>query len=150
MRRSPAPCAAVRAPCARCSRAGATRCGPPSNTNTGALMQTTDTDVLERFAPLRELEPTDEEIASLLAAADELRAPRRRARPARAVALVAATAAVIGALAALPRGKDSAGPKDAHGILQAAAAVAAEQTAPSAYRYTRVLSALAPLVQADG
>ena len=114
-------------------------------------MQTTETDLLERLAPLRELEPTDEEIARLLAAADELRAPRRRrARPARAVALVAATAAVIGALAALPGGKDSAGPKDAHGILQAAAAVAAEQPAPAAYRYTRVLSRFVEDVQANG
>jgi hypothetical protein len=104
-------------------------------------MQTTDHDVLDRLAPLRELEPTDEEIAQLLAAADELRAPRRRSRrPARTVAVVAATAAVIGALAALPGGKDGARPQDAHGILQAAAAVAAEQPAPAAYRYTRMLS----------
>jgi hypothetical protein len=104
-------------------------------------MQTTDHDLLDRLAPLRELEPTDEEIAALLAAADELRAPRRRARrPARTVAVVAATAAVIGALAALPGGKESARPQDAHGILQAAAAVAAEQPAPKAYRYTRMLS----------
>ena len=104
-------------------------------------MKTTDHDLLERLAPLRELEPTDEEIAALLAQADELRAPRRAPRrPARAVALVAATAAVIGALAALPGGKDGAGPQDAHGILQAAAAVAAEQPAPTPYRYTRMLS----------
>ena len=104
-------------------------------------MQTTDTDPLERLAPLRELEPTDEEIERVLAAADELRAPRRTPRrPARAVALVAATAAVIGALAALPGGDDSARPQDAQGILQAAAAVAAEQPAPGAYRYTRMLS----------
>ena len=105
-------------------------------------MKTSDPEPLERLAPLRELEPTDEEIRQLLAAADELRAPRRRARPARAVALVAATAAVIGALAALPGGKDSARPQDAHGILQAAAAVAAEQPAPAAYRYTRMLRLL--------
>jgi hypothetical protein len=112
-------------------------------------MQTTDTDLLERLAPLRELEPTEEEIARLLAAADELRAPRRALRrPARAVALVAATAAVIGALAALPGGKDSTSPKDAHGILQAAAAVAADQPAPLAYRYTRVLDRLVNAVNA--
>jgi hypothetical protein len=104
-------------------------------------MQTTDHDLLDRLAPLRELEPTDEEIARLLAAADELRAPPRRSRrPARTVAVVAATAAVIGALAALPGSKDGARPQDAHGILQAAAAVAAEQPAPAAYRYTRMLS----------
>jgi hypothetical protein len=53
-------------------------------------MKTSDPELLERLAPLRELEPTDEEIGQLLAAADELRAPRRRARPARGVALVAA------------------------------------------------------------
>ena len=103
-------------------------------------MKTSDPDLLERLAPLRELEPTDDEIRRLLAAADELRAPRPRARPARAVAVVAATAAVIGALAALPGGKDSARPQDAHGILQAAAAVAAEQPGPAAYRSTRMLS----------
>jgi hypothetical protein len=104
-------------------------------------MPTTDHDLLDHLAPLRELEPTDEEIARLLAAADELRAPRRRPRrPAHTVAVVAATAAVIGALAALPGGKDGARPQDAHGILQAAAAVAAEQPAPAAYRYTRMLN----------
>jgi hypothetical protein len=111
-------------------------------------MRTSDPDLLERLAPLRELEPTDEEIRQLLAAADALRAPRRRARPARAVALVAATAAVIGALAALPGGKDSAGPQDANGILQAAAAVAAEQPAPAAYRYTRMISRFGDEVRA--
>jgi hypothetical protein len=52
---------------------------------------------------------------------------------------VAATAAVVGAIAALPGGESSRGPQDAHGILQAAAAVAAEQPAPAAYRYTRAL-----------
>jgi hypothetical protein len=112
-------------------------------------MKTTDHDVLEGLAPLRELEPTDEEIARLLAAADELRAPRRRPRrPARAVAIVATTAAVIGALAALPGGKDAARPQDAHGILQAAAAVAAEQPAPTPYRYTRMLSRFVDEVRA--
>jgi hypothetical protein len=77
----------------------------------------TDTDLLETFAPLREVGPTPEEIARVLAAADELRAPRSLARPrgspARAVALVAATATLIGALAALPGG-DSDRPQDAH------------------------------------
>jgi hypothetical protein len=111
-------------------------------------MKMLDPELLERLAPLRELEPTDEEIRQLLAAADELRAPRRRARPARAVAVVAATAAVVGALAALPGGKDSTRPQDAHGILQAAAAVAAEQPAPSAYRYTRMLRRLVDGVRA--
>jgi hypothetical protein len=57
---------------------------------------------------------------------------------------------VIGALAALPGGKDSARPQDAHGILQAAAAVAAEQPAPAAYRYTRMLMRFVDEVQAGG
>ena len=75
----------------------------------------TDTDLIETFAPLREVEPTPAEIARVLAAADELRSGGRdrilgpaRRRPARVVALVAATAAVIGALAALPGGGSTA------------------------------------------
>jgi hypothetical protein len=100
-------------------------------------MPTTDTDVRNALSPIREVEPTDEEIRRVIAAAQELRAPRPRRRPARAVAVVAATAAVVGALAALPGG-DATRPQDAHGILQAAAAVAGSQPAPGAYRYTRV------------
>ena len=106
-------------------------------------MRTADPDLHETFAPLREVEPTPDEIARVLAQADELRSPRSLAAPrrraGRAVALVAATAAVIGAIAALPGGEGSSRPQDAHGILQAAAAVAAEQPAPAAYRYTRAL-----------
>jgi hypothetical protein len=106
-------------------------------------MRTADPDLHETFAPLREVEPTPDEIARVLALADELRSPRSLAAPRRraghAVALVAATAAVIGAIAALPGGESSSRPRDAHGILQAAAAVAAEQPAPAAYRYTRAL-----------
>jgi hypothetical protein len=106
-------------------------------------MPTTDTDLLEAFALLREVEPTPEEIARVLAAADELRSPRSLAAPrrrtGRAVALVAATAAAIGAIAALPGGESSSRPQDSHGILQAAGAVAAEQPAPLAYRYTRAV-----------
>ena len=117
-------------------------------------MPTTDTDLLEAFAPLREVEPTPDEIARVLAAADELRSPRSlarpRRRPARAVAVVAATAALVGALAALPGGDDPSRPQDAHGILQAAAAVAAEQPAPAAYRYTRAVNRFVDQVQAGG
>jgi hypothetical protein len=119
-------------------------------------MKTSDTDLRERLAQLRDLEPTDEEIARLLASADELRAPQRRARrPLRALALVAAVAAVLGGvLAALPGCKDAARSQSAHGILQAAAAVAAEQPGPAedlkAYRYTRVLTRFVDLVQVDG
>ena len=106
-------------------------------------MRTTDPDLHETFAPLREVEPTPEDIARVMAMADELRSPRSlappRRRAGRAVALVAATAAVIGAIAALPGGESSSRPQDPHGILQAAAAVAAEQPAPAAYRYTRAL-----------
>jgi hypothetical protein len=104
-------------------------------------MRTADRDLHETFAPLRDVEPTPAEIARVLALADELRSPRSLAAPrrraGRAVALVAATAAVIGAIAALPGGQSSSRPQDAHGILQAAAAVAAEQPGPLAYRYTR-------------
>jgi hypothetical protein len=106
-------------------------------------MRTVDPDLHETFAPLREVEPTPEDIARVLALADELRSPRSLAAPrrraGRAVALVAATAAVIGAIAALPGGDDSSRPQDAQGVFQAAAAVAAEQPAPAAYRYTRAL-----------
>jgi hypothetical protein len=119
-------------------------------------MPMTDTDLLESLAPLREVEPTPEEIARVLAAADELRSPRSLARPRRrparavAVAVVAATAALVGALAALPGGDDPSRPQDAHGILQAAAAVAAEQPAPDAYRYTRELRRFVEEVGAAG
>jgi hypothetical protein len=117
----------------------------------------TDTDVIETFAPLREVEPTPAQIARVLAAADERRAGGRdpilgpvRRRPARVVALVAATAALIGALAALPGG-DADRPQSAHGILQTAAAVAAQQPGPAAYRYTRVLDRFVYAVNApDG
>jgi hypothetical protein len=106
-------------------------------------MRTADPDLHETFAPLREVEPTPEDVARVLALADELRSPRSLGRPrrraGRAVAVVAASAAVIGAIAALPGGESSSRPQDAHGILQAAAAVAAEQPTPAAYRYTRAL-----------
>ena len=94
-------------------------------------MRTADPDLHETFAPLREVEPTPEEIARVLGAADELRSPRSLARPrrraGRAVALVAATAAVIGAHRGPARRRDARRPQDAHGVLQAAAAVAAQQ-----------------------
>jgi hypothetical protein len=116
-------------------------------------MPTTDTDLLETFAPLRDIEPTEDEIARVLAAADALRSPhslgRPRLRPARAVAVVAATAALVGVLAALPGG-GSTRPRDPHGILQAAGAVAAEQAAPGAYRYTREVSRFVDEVNAGG
>ena len=44
---------------------------------------------------------------------------------------------MIGAHRRAARRRGSRRPQDAHGILQAAAAVAAEQPAPAAYRYTR-------------
>jgi hypothetical protein len=119
-------------------------------------MRTADPDLHETFAPLREVEPSPEEIARVLALADELRSPRSphslgppRRRAGRAVALVAATAAVIGAIAALPGGETASRRQDAHGILQAAAAVAAEQPAPAAYRYTRALERFVYAVNAS-
>ena len=45
-------------------------------------MRTIDPDLHETFAPLRDVEPTADEIARVLAAADELRSPR--SLPARA------------------------------------------------------------------
>ena len=39
-------------------------------------MRTTDPDLHETFAPLREVEPTPEDIARVMAMADELRSPR--------------------------------------------------------------------------
>jgi hypothetical protein len=113
-------------------------------------MQTTDTDLREALAPLREVEPTPDEVARVLAEADQLRAPRSlgpRRRPARVIAVVAAAAAVVVALAALPASR-STRPQDAHGILRAAAAVAAEQPAPTPYRYTRVLDRFGYVVNA--
>ena len=90
----------------------------------------------ETFAPLREVEPTPEDVARVLAMPTGC-APRalsrRRAAARRAVALVAATAAVIGAIAALPGGEDTRRPQDAHGVFQAAAAVAAERPRRLAY-----------------
>src|SRR6478735_2452268 len=157
MRRSPAPCAAGREPSARCSPAGARPCASPSPKPKTGVPMPTDTDLIETFAPLREVEPTPAEIARVLAAADQLRAGGRdpilgplRRRPARVVALVAATAALIGALAALPGGEADR-PQNAHGILQAAAAVAAQQPGPAAYRYTRALDRFVYVVNApDG
>jgi hypothetical protein len=116
-------------------------------------MRTSDPDLHETFAPLRDVEPTPEDIARVLAAADELRSPRSlhrpRRRPARIVAVVGASAALVGARAALPGGDgDPSRPRDAHGIFQAAAAVAAEQPAPLAYRYTRTLDRFVDEVRA--
>ena len=100
-------------------------------------MRTADPDLQETFAPLREVEPSPEDVARVLALADELRSPRSlavpRRRAGRAVALVAATAAVVGAIAALPGGDATRRPQDAHGVFQAAAAVAADQPGPLAY-----------------
>jgi hypothetical protein len=117
-------------------------------------MPIADPDLHETFAPLREVEPTPAEIARVLAAADELRSPRSLGRPrrrtGRAVAVVAACAALVGVLAALPGGDDRPSRStDAHGIFQAAAAVAAEQPVPLAYRYTRVLDRFVDEVSAD-
>jgi hypothetical protein len=113
-------------------------------------MRTADRDLHETFAPLREVDPTPEDIARVLALADELRSPRSLAPPRwRAGRAVAATAAVIGAIAALPGGESTRRPQDAHGVFQAAAAVAADQPGPLAYRYTRALDRFVYAVEAS-
>jgi len=117
-------------------------------------MRTADPDLHETFAPLREVEPTDEDVARVLAAAEVLRSPRSlavpRRRTGRTVALVAATAAVIGAIAALPGGESARRPQDAHSVFQAAAAVAADQPGPLAYRYTRAIDRFVYAINAPG
>lgn len=89
------------------------------------------------LTPLREIEPTDDEIRRVLrrAAQPAPQAPRRRARPAIA-AVAGLTAAAIAVAAALP------GTQTATSALRAAAAAAAEQTGPadfSGYRYADVI-----------
>ena len=106
--------------------------------------RTADPDLHETFAPLREVEPTPEEIARVLALADELRSPRSLAAPAPARRRAPSRSSrppprVIGAHRGAARRRRLEPSQDAHGIFQAAAAVAAEQPAPAAYRYTRAL-----------
>jgi hypothetical protein len=117
-------------------------------------MRTADPDLHETFAPLREVEPSPEDIARVLTLADELRSPRSlavpRRRTGRAVALVAATAAVVGAIAALPGSDTNRRAQDAHGVFQAAAAVAADQPGPLAYRYTRAIDRFVYAISAPG
>ena len=84
------------------------------------------------LTPLKEIEPTPEEIARVRRRAAEPASGRRR-RPALAIAAVAATAAVV---AALP------GANDATSALRAAAAAAAEQPGPAdftGYRYVEMI-----------
>jgi hypothetical protein len=80
------------------------------------------------LAPLAPREPTDAEIARLLARADARRR-RRRIRVATGAAL--ATAAATAALAALPARDDV--PLTAGSLLQTTAAIAAEQPGPAAW-----------------
>lgn len=89
-----------------------------------------DTDLLEAFAPLRESEPTPAELSALRARV----AARRRSRR-RPVLAIAGLAAVALALTLAP-GR----PTGAAGLLNATAAVAADQPGPTAftgYRYAQ-------------
>jgi hypothetical protein len=85
------------------------------------------------LTPLRELEPTPDEIARVLDRARPAPAPRRRRRAPLAVAAVAAATAVAFALPSTP---------SATSALRTAAAAAAQQPAPAeftGYRYVEML-----------
>jgi hypothetical protein len=91
------------------------------------------------LAPLSPTEPTDHEIATLLARADR-RTKRRRQRIATAAGL--ATIALLGTLAALPGGDRSALPATASAaeLLRTTAGVAADQPGPAdwtGFRYVQ-------------
>lgn len=106
-------------------------------------MTTTDPDLRDALAPLRAAEPTDDEIAAVLAAA-EPDPPRRRRRWRLAAAVATGTAAAGVALAALPGSDDGPRePQTAASLLRSAAAVAADQPEPPAwagYRYVKVIA----------
>jgi hypothetical protein len=102
-------------------------------------MTLTDDEIRDALAPLRAAEPTDAEVAAVLAAA-AARPPRRSWRAAAAVAT--ATAVVAAGLAALPDSerRSSPLPLTAAGLLRTTAAVAADQPEPPAwagYRYVK-------------
>lgn len=104
-------------------------------------MTSSDTELLETLAPLRGVQSTDAEVAAVLAAASAPPSRARRHTRRLAVALAASTAVAV-ALAALPGpGSDpTTGEEHATGsVLQAAAAVAAEQrpTTLTGYRYAQ-------------
>ena len=119
-------------------------------------MRTADPDLHETFAPLREVEPTPEDIARVLRAADELaRRGRSTAPPGRRPPGWSPSWRPAPRLIGVPRRAAREArrnrPQDAHGILQAAAAVAAQQPGPAAYRYTRALDRFVYVVNApDG
>lgn len=92
-------------------------------------------DLHDRMAPLRAEQPTDADIAAVLAAR---RRPKPRRRKRLAIGLVAATAAAAAAIAALPGGGPAS--DDPVALLRTAAAVAGDQPpAFVGYRYTEVL-----------
>lgn len=112
----------------------------------------TDADVRDALAPLRRIEPTDEAIASVLAAHEQPAPEATRPRPARrrrrllpVLGLATATAAVVAVVLALPTGVPDGGTEDDHpasafGILSVAAANAAQLPAGDGrYGYTRKL-----------
>jgi hypothetical protein len=101
-------------------------------------MTVTDDQLRDALAPLRAAEPTEIDVAAVLAAASA--APRPRWRLVAAAATVTAVAGM--ALAALPGGGRHGlqQPLTATGLLRAAAAVAADQPEPPAwagYRYVK-------------
>jgi hypothetical protein len=108
-------------------------------------MTMTDEELRDALAPLRADEPTEAEVAAVLAAATSASArPRRRRaswRPVAAVALAAAVAGLV--LAGLPGSSSQRAvpqPLTALGLLRTTAAVAADQPEPppwAGYRYVK-------------
>ena len=98
----------------------------------------TDDDLRELFAPLAADEPSPAEISRLRR--ETARAPRRRPRRAMLAALAATTGAFAIALSLAPGGDDH---DPQQGVLQAAAAVAADRPVPALadapLRYAKVL-----------
>lgn len=103
-------------------------------------MTSSDTDLRDALAPLRGDQPTDADVAAVLAAAPA-RPPRTRRSTRRLAVVLAASTAVGIALAALPGPvPERPGEEQASGsILRAAAAVAAEQPPATltGYRYAQ-------------
>src|SRR5262249_57073853 len=96
-------------------------------------MTMTDDELRDALAPLRVAEPTDAEVAAVLAAAtDATRSRPRRRLTWRPVAAVAAAAAVAGLLlAGLPgASQPSPQPLTALSLLRTTAAIAAGQPEP--------------------
>jgi hypothetical protein len=106
-------------------------------------MTLTDDELRDALAPLRADEPTEADVAAVLAAAASATARPRQRRPAwrLAVGVAAAAAAVAGlVLAGLPGSSSSPQPLTALSLLRTTAAVAADQPEPPAwagFRYVK-------------